>query len=74
MTAASGPGAPVVHVAEPVRGTAYTVAGPLTGRPFDERLPRAYPAEALCSCGQMIRREGEPLLWEHTGRRPGETG
>lgn len=67
----SGPGVPV-HVAEPVPGTAYTAAGPLVNYPADERLARAFPATAHCSCGQMIRRESQEGGWQHTGRLPGE--
>jgi hypothetical protein len=70
----NGPGPAVTgHMAMPADGTAYTVDGPLTGRPADLRLMRSYPCEALCSCGEMIRCDSlQAAGWSHTGRKPAE--
>lgn len=61
------------HAPEPLPGTAYTIGGPCDNHRFDERLVRAYPATAHCTCGEMLHRVlgGE---WEHAGRMPGELG
>lgn len=67
----SGPGRPV-HAAELKPDTAYTMTGPRTGHLWDARFTRSYPAEGICSCGEMIRCEERGGEWKHTGRMPGE--
>jgi hypothetical protein len=65
MTAGSG------HAPEPRPGTAYTAEGPYTLRPVDERIARAFPATAHCSCGEILYRGSQGDPWVHTGRKPG---
>jgi hypothetical protein len=71
VTTMSGPGVPVHH-AIPRTDTAYTMEGPRTGKLLDLRYGNCWPAEGICSCGEVIRREAVTEPWEHTGRRPGE--
>lgn len=73
MTAISGPGVPVTHVAAPIPDTAYTMEGPRTGRLLDKRYHRSWPAEGICSCGQVVRQEAKDAGWEHIGRMPGDS-
>jgi len=72
VTAASGPGAPVYHAAEPLPGTSVTIGGRWHLQDLDMAHPDCWPAEAICRCGQVLRRESVTELWEHTGRMPGE--
>jgi len=74
VTAATGPGAPAYHAAEPLPDSAYTMEGPRTGRLLDMRYGNCWPAEGICRCGGVLRRESVTEPWEHTGRMPGETG
>jgi hypothetical protein len=61
-----------MHAADPLPGTAYTTDGPYALRELDERIARAFPATAHCSCGGMLRRETQADEWKHAGRKPGE--
>lgn len=60
------------HAPEPHMGTAYTAGGPRDGKLLDQRYGNCWPAEAHCSCGEMLRRESVTEPWVHTGRMPGE--
>ncbi len=62
------------HEPEPKTDTAYTMTGPRAGRLLDMRYGSCWPAEGICSCGEVVRRESRDEPWEHTGRKPGETG
>jgi hypothetical protein len=73
VTAMNGPGVPV-HRPVPRTDTAVTIGGPLHLRPLDTGHPSCWPAEGICSCGEVVRREAVTEPWEHTGRRPGEPG
>lgn len=59
-----------------VKGSAYTAAGPNTGRPANLRNPAHYPVTAVCQvCHGVVRRETmapDVLDWSHTGRKAGE--
>ena len=70
----SGSGAGAPHHPEPLADTAYTRGGRRDGRLLDLRYLDVFPAEAHCSCGEMLRRESQAEPWEHTGRMPGEPG
>lgn len=72
MTSISGFGVPVEHVAAPLPETAVTIGGPRHLKLLDERFVRAFPAEGLCSCDLIVRREAKDKPWEHTGRKPGD--
>ena len=61
------------HAPEPQPGTAYTASGPYALREVDERIARAFPATAHCSCGEILTRASQDAPWVHTGRKPGET-
>jgi hypothetical protein len=74
VTAASGPGAPVFHAAEPLPKTAVTIGGRRHLLDLDMAYPDCWPAEAICRCGVVLRREAVTEPWVHTGRRPGEAG
>lgn len=73
MTSISGFGVPVTHVAAPLPDSAYTIGGPRDGRLLDERYMRAFPAEGICSCDLIVRREAKDRPWVHTHRKPGDT-
>ena len=60
------------HAPEPLPATAYTVTGPYALRQLDERIARAFPATAHCSCGEILSRESQDEPWVHTGRKAGE--
>lgn len=61
------------HAPEPLPGTAYTASGPYVLREVtDERIARAFPATAHCSCGEILSRESQDEPWVHTGRKAGE--
>ena len=62
------------HVPDPDMTKAYSMEGRRAGKLLDERHLDAFPAEAHCSCGEMLRRETVTERWEHTGRMPGEAG
>ena len=64
----------VRHVAEPLPKTAVTIGGRLHLRDLDMAHPDCWPAEGICRCGEVLRREAAGEPWEHTGRMPGEAG
>jgi hypothetical protein len=65
-----GRGAAGAHAAAPADGTAYSVR---TQLPANLKNPQSYPAEAVCTCGQVIRCESVRAAgWSHTGRMAGE--
>lgn len=61
-----------VHPPAVAGDSAYSMEGPRAGRLLDERYARSWPAEGICTCGQVIRRESKDAPWQHTGRMPGE--
>jgi hypothetical protein len=60
------------HAAEPLPDTAFSMEGRNANRLLDLRFAHHYPAEGICSCGEMIRQESADKPWVHTGRMPGE--
>jgi len=60
------------HKAEPAGDSAVTIDGRRHLKPLDKRYADSWPAEAICSCGEVIRQESADQPWEHTGRKPGE--
>jgi hypothetical protein len=60
------------HEPAPQPDTAYTADGPYALQKVDERIARAFPATAHCSCGEILSRASQGEPWVHTGRKPGE--